>query len=297
MSQVLAPRPQGTNGALLGVGVGRVEPRGVPARCGAKPRLKIERNIMPVRIVGFTAASLAVVGFLLLRGTAAEAGGAQAQPSAVADVVAEMLRDDLDLEGVTVTMVGTEATLTGPVPTFWDKTQAINLTLAFDAVETVASELTVPGVEDDAEIAGDVGRAIRTYQFITMWDYVGGGVEDGVVTLSGSVTPDRNKADELFERVAKIRGVQDVQMRIARQSNSRRDADLRRLIARRALRHPTLSHYALVADTPPFRIVVDETVVTLVGSVRSGVESRILESIARQAFESSDVVNRLQYPR
>jgi len=247
--------------------------------------------------VDFAVVSLAASGFLLVGETLAATGPVQTQPSAVASEVSKTLRDDLDLEGITVIMVGSEATLSGRVPTFWDKTQAINLTLAFDAVETVASELTVPGIEDDTEVAGNVGRAIRTYQFMTIWDYVGGGVEDGVVTLSGSVTPDRNKGDELFERVAKIRGVQDVQMRIARQSESRRDTDLRRQIARRALRHPTLSHYALVADTPPFRIVVDETVVTLVGSVRSGVESRILNSIARQAFESSEVVNRLQYPR
>ena len=256
---------------------------------------------MPVRltarIVGFTAAGLAVAWLLTVapHGASAAAGAAQAQ-AAVADEVAETLRDDLDLEGIAVTLAGTLATLTGRVPTLWDKTEAINRTLAFDAVETVASELTVPGAEDDDEIAGEVGRAIRTYRYITIWDYVGGGVVDGVVTLTGSVTPDRDKASDLFERVAKIRGVQEIQMQIAQQSASRRDTDLRRLIARRALRHPTLSHYTLVADTPPFRILVDEAVVTLVGSVRSDVESRILESIARQAFETRDVVNRLQYP-
>ena len=238
---------------------------------------------MEVRVASLTAASLAVavLVFLPTRGTAVTASSVGTTQSPVADEIEEMLRDDLNLEGITVSVSGTEATLTGRVATFWDKTQAIQQTLAFDAVETVASELTVPGVEDDAEV----------------WDYVGGGVVDGVVTLSGSVTPDRDKAAELFERVAKIRGVQDVQMRLAQQSASRRDTDLRQRIAGRALRYPTLSHYALVADTPPFRIIVDETVVTLVGSVRSGVESRILESIARQAFETTDVVNRLQFPQ
>lgn len=254
---------------------------------------------MKVRVASLTAASLAVavLVFLPTRGTAVTASSVGTTQSPVADEIEEMLRDDLNLEGITVSVSGTEATLTGRVATFWDKTQAIQQTLAFDAVETVASELTVPDVENDDQIAGEIGRAIRTYRYITVWDYVGGGVVDGVVTLSGSVTPDRDKAAELFERVAKIRGVQDVQMRLAQQSASRRDTDLRQRIAGRALRHPTLSHYALVADTPPFRIIVDETVVTLVGSVRSGVESRILESIARQAFETTDVVNRLQFPQ
>ena len=46
-----------------------------------------------------------------------------------------------------------------------------------------------------------------------------------------------------------------------------------------------------------FRIVVDQAVVTLVGVVRSGVESNILESITRQSFETREVVNLLQYPQ
>tara|TARA_B100001123_G_scaffold143427_3_gene166761 strand:- start:5136 stop:5852 length:717 start_codon:yes stop_codon:yes gene_type:complete len=220
----------------------------------------------------------------------------EGQPAVQAEVE-KMLRDDLDLEQVAVALAGSEVTLTGPVATFWDKNEAINRTLALDGVETVASELTIPGAEDDAGIAEEVVEAIRTYRFITIWDYVGGGVIDGVVTLNGTVTPDRDKSGDLFERVAKIPGVQDVQMRIVQQSASRRDNDLRRGIAARALRHPALSHYTLVADVPPFRIVVDQAVVTLVGAVRSGVESNILESITRQSFETREVVNLLQYPQ
>ena len=220
----------------------------------------------------------------------------EGQPAVQAEVE-KMLRDDLDLEEVAVALAGSEVTLTGPVATFWDKNEAINRTLALDGVETVASELTIPGAEDDAGIAEEVVEAIRTYRFITIWDYVGGGVIDGVVTLNGTVTPDRDKSGDLFERVAKIPGVQDVQMRIVQQSASRRDNDLRRGIAARALRHPALSHYTLVADVPPFRIVVDQAVVTLVGAVRSGVESNILESITSQSFETREVVNLLQYPQ
>ena len=241
---------------------------------------------------------LAPAGFLILapQGVAAAAGAEQLRPT-VAAAVAEMLRDGLDLEDVTVTIDGTEATLAGSVPTLWDKTEAINRTLAFPQVETVASELTVPEVEDDNEIAREVGRAIINYRYITIWDYVGGGVEDGVVTLNGAVTPDRDKPAELFERVARIPGVQEIRMGIAQQSASARDDRLRMEIAGRALRHPTLSHYTLAGDIiPPFRIIVDQAIVTLVGSVRSGAESRVLEAIARQAYESQEVRNLLQFP-
>ena len=241
---------------------------------------------------------LAPAGLLILapQSVAAAAGAEQSRPT-VGDAVVQMLRDGLDLEDVTVTVDGTEATLAGSVPTLWDKTEAIDRTLAFPQVETVASELTVPEVEDDNEIAREVGRAIRNYRYITIWDYVGGGVENGVVTLNGAVTQDRDKPAELFERVARIPGVQEVRMQIAQQSASARDDRLRMEIASRALRHPTLSHYTLTGDIiPPFRIIVDQAVVMLVGSVRSGAESRILETIARQAFESDEVRNLLQYP-
>lgn len=246
------------------------------------------------------AVSLCAAGLLLTLAPAVRspAGAAQQPQPTVAEAVAEMLRDSLELRGVTVTVVGTEATLAGGVPTFWDKTEAIQRTLALPLVETVASELVVPEVEDDDAIAREVGRAIGTYRYITIWDYVGGGVEDGIVTLAGAVTPDRDKAGELFERVARIRGVQDIRMQIAQQSASSRDDRLRTEIAGRALRHPTLSHYTLTGDiVPPFRIIVDQAVVTLVGAVRSGAESRVLESIARQAFESEEVRNLLQFPR
>ena len=248
--------------------------------------------------IGSLAAGFALAGVLTLApGEASAAPGVQSRPT-VADAVAEMLRDGLDLEGVTVTVAGTEATLAGSVPTLWDKTEAINRTLEFPQVETVASELTVPEVEDDNEIAREVGRVIRNYRYITIWDYVGGGVEDGVVTLNGAVTQDRDKPAELFERVARISGVQEIRLQIARQSTSSRDDRLRMEIAARALRHPTLSHYTLTGDIiPPFRIIVDQAVVMLVGSVRSGAESRVLETIARQAFESEEVRNLLQYPR
>ena len=254
---------------------------------------------MHARNVGLLAAGLAVAGLTTLapRELPAAGGAAQAQAT-VADAVTEMLRDGLDLEDVTVTVAGTEATLAGSVPTLWDKTEAIGRTLALPLVETVASELTIPEVEDDDEIARGVGRAIRNYRYITIWDYVGGGVENGVVTLNGAVTPDRDKPAELFERVARIPGVQEIRMRIAQQSASSRDDRLRTAIAARALRHPTLSHYTLTGDVvPPFRIIVDQAVVTLAGSVRSGAESRVLETIARQAFETQEVVNRLQFPR
>ena len=217
-------------------------------------------------------------------------------PAAITRAVEVALRDDLDLETVEFHVEGTEVTLSGQVPTLWVKTLAIDRMLEIDGVETVASELVVPGVESDDEIARAVGSAIQTYQYNTIWDYVEGSISDGAVRLTGSVTPDRDKPAELFERVAKIRGVQDISLELRRQSLSRRDRDLRLIIAQRVRRHPMFSQFAIIPD-PPFRILVDEGVVTLVGSVRSETESRVLEQIARQAFEVERVVNLLETGR
>ena len=237
--------------------------------------------------------SLVAVSALCAATATVSPAGAGQSPAAVLAEVGAALRGGRDLRGVDYRVDGREVTLSGEVPTLWVKTRAIDRVLEIDGVDTVASELTIPAGEDDDAIARAVGSAIRQYRYNTIWDYVGGRVDDGVVTLNGSVTPDRDKPAELFERVAQIPGVQDVVLDIFRQSSSRRDRDLRRIIAERVRRHPVFSQYQLLPDSP-FRILVHEGEVLLVGTVRSGVESRVLEQIARQAFESEQVFNRLQ---
>ena len=239
----------------------------------------------------------ALVVLLALPGVTAAtlltASGAQQRPAEVLAEVGAALREEVDLRRIDYRVDGAEVTLSGEVPTLWVKTRAIDRVLEIEGVDTVASELTIPTGEDDDAIAGAVGSAIRGYRYNTIWDYVGGGVVDGVVTLTGSVTPDRDKPAELFDRIARIPGVQDVVLELFVQSASRRDRDLRLLIAQRVRRHPVFAQYLLLPDSP-FRILVHEGEVLLVGSVRSGVEKRVIEQIARQAFESERVINRLQ---
>ena len=241
------------------------------------------------------ARTVAIV-LLTLPGVAAAAlspASAAQRPAAVLAEVGAVLRAEFDLDTVDYRVDGTEVTLSGEVPTLWVKTRAIERVIEIDGVDTVASEFTIPAGEDDDAIARAVGSEIRQYRYNTIWDYVGGSVVDGVVTLNGSVTPDRDKPAELFDRVARIPGVQEIVLDIFRQSSSRRDRDLRLIIAQRVRRHPLFSQYAILPD-PPFRILVHEGEVLLVGAVRSGVEKRVIEQIARQAFETERVINRLQ---
>lgn len=236
------------------------------------------------------AALLALPGLIA---TASLPVSGQPAPAAVLADVGAVLRAEADLRRIDYRVDGTEVTLSGEVPTLRVKTWAIDRVLEIEGVDTVASELVIPGGEDDDALAEAVGAAIRGYRHYTIWDYVGGSVVDGVVTLSGSVTPDRDKPAELFDRIARIPGVQDVVNELFVQSASRRDRDLRRLIAGRVRRHPVFAQYLLLTDSP-FRILVHEGEVLLVGTVRSGVERRVIEQIARQAFETEQVINRLQ---
>ena len=106
------------------------------------------------------------------------------------------------------------------------------------------------------------------------------------------MTPERDKASEIFERVAKIRGVQDVQSSIKTLPPSQSDQRLRSNIARRVFRS---SHFQRVAGmlNPPFHIIVHNSVVTLVGYVQGEIEQRELVRIVTQTQGVLRVENQL----
>ena len=235
----------------------------------------------------FSSFSQLLCGFVLL---AWPVGAAQ---SAVQADVQEVFRGDSDLRTIEVSVNGTEVTLGGRVPTFWVKAQAIKKALAVAGVESVVSELDISAREDDRELAQEVGRAVSRYPHYTLWDYVDGAVNQGVVTLIGSVTPDRDKAGELFERVAKIRGVQDVRSSVETQPASSFDADIRSAIGSKLFNSLDFKEYS-TRSNPPFHIIVDHSVVRLVGEVRSAVERRRLEQLVGQVQGVLRVVNDLQ---
>jgi osmotically-inducible protein OsmY len=207
--------------------------------------------------------------------------------------IQQVFRGDSDLRTIEVSVNGTEVTLGGRVPTFWVKAQAIKKALAVAGVESVVSELDIPAREDDRELAQEVGRAVSRYPYYTLWDYVDGAVNQGVVTLIGSVTPDRDKAGELFERVAKIRGVQDVRSSVETQPASSFDADIRSAIGSKLFNSLDFKEYS-TRSNPPFHIIVDHSVVRLVGEVRSAVERRRVEQLVGQVQGVLRVVNDLQ---
>ena len=207
--------------------------------------------------------------------------------------VREALRGERDLRGLVVTAADTEVTLAGEVETFWSKSEAIRRTLDVDGVETLVSEIDIPPAENDEALAAEVAKAVQRYPHYTVFDYLDGSVNKGVVTLRGKVTPDRDKSGELFERVAKVPGVQDVQNEIHTMTPSRGDESLRRTIAGQIFRSSHFVRFSSQAN-PPFHIIVDRSVVTLVGYVQGEIELRELERIARQTQGVLRVDNQLK---
>ena len=97
----------------------------------------------------------------------------------LARAVESALREDRGLRRLEVTVSGAEVTLTGRVDTFWAKHEALRRTLDVPGVGAVESEIAVPAAESDERLAEDVGRELREYPDITVWDYVGAVVDQG----------------------------------------------------------------------------------------------------------------------
>ena len=234
----------------------------------------------------------AVCALLALGILSTGATPASAQPSERLERVRDELRRERGLRRLEVAVNGSEVTLTGRLDSFWLKSEAIRRALEVDGVETVASEITLPE-GSDTSIIDDVSRAVLNYPYYTVFDYLDGRVENGVVTLIGRVTSERDKRDEVFERVAKVRGVQDVQNEIIQMSPSTADNRLRNALAQQIFNSIHFQRFASYKN-PPFRILVDRSVVILVGYVQGEIERREMENIARQTFGVLRVHNQLQ---
>ena len=246
-------------------------------------------NAIQKQFVNVAAAlSVAVIG-----GSVGAAAAPAQSPEQVEQAVERELRRDRALRRLEVSVAGDEVTLTGRVRHFWDKNEALRRTFDVRGVGTVVSEIEVPVQEDQEELVEDVSRAIQRYPHYRIWDYLDGRIDNGVVSIFGRVTPERDKAGELFERIAKVRGVQDVQMNVTPLSPSRSDDRLRAAIGRRLFSSEHFQRFASMTN-PPFHIIVNNSVVTLVGYVQSQIEYIEMQRIIAQTQGVLRVDNQIQ---
>ena len=225
---------------------------------------------------------------------AGETAGATQTASALESSVADALDRERDLRRLEVAVMGSEATLRGPVPHLFAKNQAIELALGVEGIQTVVSEIELPEREEDEDLAEVLGREIQRYPFYNIWDYLDAYVNQGVVTLRGSVTPERDKKTELYERIAKIEGVQDYNDDgLEVQSPSSADARLREAIARNLFRSDHFFRFRTMTN-PPFHILVNRSVVTLLGYVQTQIEYNEMQRIVSSTQGVLRVDNQIQ---
>lgn len=195
------------------------------------------------------------------------------------DAVARALDGERDLRNIEVSLDGDgRVILTGDLPVLWVKLRAIKRALEAAGGLEIVSELTVPEAESDEVLAEAVAEVIQRYAHYTVFDYISGSINDGVVMLSGKVTGVPDKAADLTERVARVRGVRDIQNRIETLPSSRSDDGLRARLAQSIFRHPSFEGFRN-SPNPPFHVVVNHGVVTLIGYVRSDLELREIQQI------------------
>jgi len=227
-----------------------------------------------------------------LAGAAVRAAGQSAQ--AARDEVADELAGARDFRPITVTVDDEgRIVLGGEVQLLWTKQEAIRRATEAASGREVVSELTVTANDDDTVTLGGVERAIRNYEYLTVFDYVSGSIRNGVVTLTGQVTSVRDKSGDLAERVSRVRGVQELHNELEILPLFRADDEIRERLARAIFSRPNFERFAGMSN-PPFRLIVRNGIVTLLGYVQGQAEYLEMQQLASQIPGILRVENRLQ---
>lgn len=238
--------------------------------------------------------SLFQVVFAFAIAASASAVGIAQSGTAQRDAVARALAGERDFRNIEVSLdADGRILLTGDLPVLWVKLRAIERALEAAGGQEIVSELTVPEAESDEALAEAVAEAIQGYAYYTVFDYISGSIEDGAVMLSGKVTAVPDKSADLTERVARVRGVRDIQNRIETITLLRSDDELRFRLARRIFSHPSFERFGN-RPNPPFHIVVDHGIVTLVGYVQSRIEMLEIQQIVASTQGILRIDNQLE---
>jgi osmotically-inducible protein OsmY len=191
---------------------------------------------------------------------------------------------------VRVTAEGDSAVLDGAVFTVRAQREAEKA--ARKETKSVENRLRVVPEQDrsDTQLLKAVQDTILRSVHYGVFDAVGATVEEGVVTLNGSVLRGYSRSD-IVDRVSRVEGLRGLQDTIALQSVSQFDDRLRRQLYVQ-IYGERFTHFANPAN-PPVRIVVDRGRVTLLGNVPSNVDRVMIGHIARDTM-AFKVDNRLE---
>ena len=180
-----------------------------------------------------------------------------------------------------VSVSGAVVTITGTVASLWLKEETINRALKVSGIGQLVSELMITKAESDEKLAMEVIDKIQHYDLFTVYDDFQGSVKNGVVHLRGAVT-DEKKLGDVLERVAKVRGVQEIDNKVTVLPANQDDNRLRVAIANAIYSLTDFERYSMA--NPPIHVIVNRGHVTLVGAVRSEIEKR-------KAYEAARFIN------
>jgi len=248
---------------------------------------------MGSRVSAFLGALACVLGVL---GPADLAAGQTAQMAR--DEVAKELARDSDFRPVSVTLDEEgRIVLAGEVRLLWTKDEAVRRATRAADEHPVIDNLTVRTDDVVAEAAfRAVERAIRNYEYLTVFDYVSGSMRDGVVTITGEVTSVRDISGDLVERVSKVRGVREIRNELQILPPFTADDEIRSRLARAIFSRPSFEPFAGMSN-PPFRLIVRNGIVTLRGYVDTRAEYLEMQQIASQIPGIVRIENRLEILR
>jgi hyperosmotically inducible periplasmic protein len=234
----------------------------------------------------------AVAVAALIAGVEPAAGAAAATDSQIkAEIGRQLARLDPGAARLSVDVKDGVVSLSGDIGTLWLKEEAIRRALRVDGVQSLQADLVIPSAENDQALVREVSDRIRHYDLYGVYDEIAGRVSQGKVRLEGAVTEPK-KADDIYERVAKVKGVQAIDNRIEVLPASQSDDRLRVAIATAIYRDQAFADYSMV--DPPVHVIVNNGHVTLVGYVRWPAERIKAESIARTAFGVLALENKVQ---
>jgi hyperosmotically inducible periplasmic protein len=234
---------------------------------------------------------VAVAAAALIAGLTSPVAAAVTDSQIKAEVSRQLARLDPGAARLSVDVKEGVVSLSGDIATLWLKEEAVRRTLKVEGVHSLRADLVIPGAENDQVLVREVSDRIRRYDLYGVYDNIEGRVSHGRVRLDGAVTEPK-KADDILERVAKVKGVQAIDNRIEVLPASQADDRLRVAIATAIYRDEAFVNYSMV--DPPVHVIVNNGHVTLVGYVRSPAEKIKAESIARSATGVLALENKVQ---
>lgn len=182
--------------------------------------------------------------------------------------------------------------LSGTVRSVAELRRAEKAARGVDDVDRVENQLRVAtAAKADQRVADEVSKAIRSFAFFDIFDWVEGDVKNGVVTLRGAVREPWRKED--YGRLAEdIEGVQSVRNEIRALPLSNYDDQVRIMAARQLYGDPRFVRYAN-RSLPPIHIIVENGKIWLKGNVANRLERQLAETIVRSNVMSFEVINNL----